>query len=89
MAHRDPTPHLLRAGDTNLPALCEREECFGLLVVDGWITLELTVGRAHVGWLFGSGDLIHPWELHEPPLSAGSLWRAIDWASVLPLNGGD
>jgi CRP/FNR family cyclic AMP-dependent transcriptional regulator len=50
----------------------------GLLVVDGLLLAELAAGRARVGWLLGSDDLICPWEVD------GGLTRAAAWRSLKP-----
>jgi CRP/FNR family cyclic AMP-dependent transcriptional regulator len=52
-------------------------EGLGLLILDGLLLGELGLGRARVGWLLGSGDLLRPWELDELALTSGARWQAL------------
>lgn len=59
----------------NLPG--EAEQSLGLLVLDGLLLVALSAGRAKVGWLAGSEDLLRPWEMDDVSLTRQSSWRAL------------
>jgi hypothetical protein len=60
----------------------------GLLITDGILMLEITAGRARVGWITGTGDLIRPWDLSDSPLTAEGQWRALAPTKLAVLDQG-
>lgn len=77
----------LDAGPLDLQARIGGDETWlGLLVMDGALLVQVTAGRARVGWLVGPDDLIRPWELSGLSLTAGAEWRAITPTSVALLD---
>lgn len=59
----------------------------GLLVLDGLIVVEAEAGRARVGWLVGTDDLVRPWDMAEASLTAGTAWRVLAPTCVALLDG--
>jgi hypothetical protein len=49
----------------------------GLLVVEGLALVQIDAGRAPIGWLVGSEDVIRPWETDEVSLLGGASWQAL------------
>jgi CRP/FNR family cyclic AMP-dependent transcriptional regulator len=49
----------------------------GLLVVNGLALAQVDAGRAPVGWLVGTDDLVRPWELHEVSLLSNVSWNVL------------
>lgn len=60
--------------------------CFGVMVLDGLLLVELAAGRAQIGWLIAPGDLVRPAGLHELALTDRSRWRALTHARVAILD---
>lgn len=78
----------LDAGPLDLPAIIAGDETWlGLLIMDGALLVQVSAGRARVGWLVGADDLIRPWELSDLSLTAGAEWRAIVPTTVALLDG--
>jgi CRP/FNR family transcriptional regulator, cyclic AMP receptor protein len=78
----------LDAGPVDIQALAAGDDTWlGLLIMDGALLVQLTAGRARVGWLAGADDLIRPWELSDLSLTAGGEWRAIIPTNVAVLDG--
>lgn len=68
----------LAAGPVQLDhLLAETEETVGLLILEGLVVVELSAGRAKVGWLTGAEDLLRPWDMGEVSLTRCSTWRAL------------
>ncbi len=59
----------------------------GLLVVEGLALVQVSAGRAPVGWLVGADDLVRPWEMTEVSLLAGASWQALAPLRVALLDG--
>lgn len=49
----------------------------GLLILDGLVMVQLDVGRGHIGWLVGAGDVVRPWDMEDICLTKGTVWRAL------------
>lgn len=49
----------------------------GLLVIDGLALVQVDAGRAPVGWLVGTDDILRPWELREVSLLASAAWQVL------------
>lgn len=49
----------------------------GLLVVDGLALVQVAAGRAPIGWLMGTDDLVRPWEMAEVSLLSSASWQAL------------
>jgi hypothetical protein len=67
----------LACGRVDFDLVDLREDCFGILVLEGLLLAELDAGRAHAGWLVGSHDLIRPWGVHELVLTDRTRWQAL------------
>jgi CRP/FNR family cyclic AMP-dependent transcriptional regulator len=59
----------------------------GLLVIDGLALVQVSAGRAPVGWLVGADDLVRPWEMNEVSLLASAVWQALSPLRVALLDG--
>ena len=53
------------------------EDWLGLLITEGVLLLEISSGRARVGWIAGAGDLIRPWDMGDSPLTSEGRWRVL------------
>jgi hypothetical protein len=58
----------------------------GLLVVDGLALVQVAAGRAPIGWLVGSDDLVRPWEMTEVSLLTTASWQALSPLRVALLD---
>jgi CRP-like cAMP-binding protein len=67
----------LMPGKTDLDLIEIASGSFGLIVLDGLVLVDVTSGRAHVGWLVGDGDLVRPSGLRDIALTQESRWRAL------------
>jgi CRP/FNR family cyclic AMP-dependent transcriptional regulator len=68
----------LDSGPVDLQGVTAGDETWlGLLILDGALLVQVSAGRARVGWLVGADDLVRPWELSELALTTGAEWRAI------------
>jgi CRP/FNR family cyclic AMP-dependent transcriptional regulator len=77
----------LKRGDFDLRAMAPRHDrSVALLVVSGLMFLELEIGRARAGWLFGEDDLIRPWDMLDNPLTPRSRWRTLAPARIAVLD---
>ncbi len=59
----------------------------GLLVIEGLALVQVSAGRAPIGWLVGADDLIRPWEMDEVTLLAGVAWQALSPLRIALLDG--
>jgi CRP-like cAMP-binding protein len=57
--------------------LTEGQDSLGLLVLEGLLLVEISAGRAKVGWLVGAEDLLRPWEMSDLALTRNSRWWAL------------
>lgn len=77
----------LGQGECDLRAVArEHDRSVALLLVSGLVFLELEIGRARAGWLFGEDDLIRPWDMLENPLTARSRWRTLAPARIAVID---
>jgi CRP/FNR family transcriptional regulator, cyclic AMP receptor protein len=59
----------------------------GLLVVDGLALVQVAAGRAPIGWLVGTEDLIRPWKMAEVSLLTSASWQALSPLRLALLDG--
>ena len=59
----------------------------GLLVIDGLALVQVGAGRAPIGWLVGTEDLLRPWEMEEVSLLNAASWQVLSPLRVALLDG--
>jgi len=59
----------------------------GLLVIEGLALVQVSAGRAPIGWLVGADDLVRPWEMDQVTLLAGAAWQALSPLRLALLDG--
>lgn len=62
-------------------------EALGLMVLEGLALVQITAGRAPIGWLVGADDVIRPWEMGEASLLRGASWVALSPLRLALLDG--
>jgi CRP-like cAMP-binding protein len=67
----------LMPGKADLRLIDLAGDSFGLMVLEGLLLVELEAGRAHIGWMVGSGDLIRPSGMRQLALTDRHSWRAL------------
>jgi hypothetical protein len=58
----------------------------GLLVLDGLLCRCVRLQGRDCSELLGAGDLLRPWDAHEPPLGGPASWRVLQPATVAVLD---
>lgn len=72
----------LPAGPFDPEALLDDpSEALGLVLLEGLAVVQVSAGRAPIGWLVGADDVVRPWEMRE-----ASLLRSASWLALLPLR---
>lgn len=77
----------VQKGSCDLAALvADPGRWLGLMILDGWLLVQLETGRAQSGWLLGREDVTRPWELDEVSTNAAAAWRALSTTRLALLD---